>query len=357
MGNMKIAITADIHLKTRYETPERYHALENIFQQMRQMNISNLFIAGDLFDKEASNYYDFDSLCQNYPDIHITIIPGNHDPQIEKRFFTATNVEIIRKPVIKKGINGLNVLFIPYDLTRTIDEILTEFQYNNGLPERWILIGHGDYITKNKESNLYEPGVYMPISSKIINKYNPLRVILGHIHIYSEFGKVIYPGSPCGLDITETGKRRFIIYDTERDIVETRFVQTDILYFIESILIFPNIDEIEFLRKKLKQTIENWGLTPEELKKVKLRLIMKGYTKNLHELKNVIINLLKEQEISLYDADSLNISEVKVIKDIDVEKFSILDKVKQKVDELNLQSFKTSKDKILEKAMELIFGE
>ena len=28
---------------------------------------------------------------------------------------------------------------------------------------------------------------------------------------------VTYPGSPQGLDISETGKRRFIIYDTKTD--------------------------------------------------------------------------------------------------------------------------------------------
>ncbi|MCM8826890.1 MAG: metallophosphoesterase [Candidatus Omnitrophica bacterium] len=351
---MKVAITADIHLKTMTETPERFHALENIFQQLKQREISNLFIAGDLFDRESFNYNDLDELCRKYSDIYLTIIPGNHDLQIEKRFFTATNIEIIREPFIKE-IDELSFLFIPCDSTKTIDEVLTEFIRNNRLPERWILIGHGDYITRKRELNSYEPGFYMPVLSKTINKHNPLRVILGHIHKPSEFGKVIYPGSPCGLDITETGKRSFIIYDTLTDSVNRSFVQTDTIYLTISILVFPVEEEISSLRDKFNQMVKSWGLTEDELKKVKLRFTIKGWTNDLPKLKNGIIELLKSQGVSLYDTYGPNISKLKILRDIDSDRISILEKVRQKIDSLPLQSFLTSKDEILEEAMRLIF--
>lgn len=354
---MKVAVTADIHLKTQAETPERFNALENIFQQTKQRGISNLFIAGDLFDKDFFNYNDFESLCKKYPDIYVTIIPGNHDHQIEKKFFRETNnIEIVREPFIKK-IEGLSFLFIPYDSEKTIDEILTELNHDKKLPKKWVLISHGDYITTNKEVNLYEPGVYMPISSKTINKYNPLKVILGHIHKPSEFGKVIYPGSPCGLDITETGKRSFIIYDTKTNEIERPFVETGKIYFIESILIYPVEDEKELLRKKIDQLIKNWELSNEELQKVKLRLIIKGWTKDKNRLNNLIVDLLKEKNISLYDPDGPDFSEVKVVKDIEEERIFIFEKVKQKIENLQSQNFRTSKDKILEEALELILKE
>ncbi|MCJ7553236.1 MAG: metallophosphoesterase [Ignavibacteriaceae bacterium] len=351
---MKIAITADIHLKTKAETPERYNALEYIFKEIKQREIDELLIAGDTFNKEFSNYHDFNSLCEKYKGIRVTVIPGNHDPEIEKRFFTAGNLEIIDKPLIKE-IGGLNILFIPYVVAKTLDEVLTEYIHSNEIPDRWLLIGHGDYITANRQMNPYEPGFYMPVSSKTINKYNPLRVILGHIHKQSEHGKVIYPGSPCGLDITETGKRKFIIYDTIINSIETPLIQTDVIYFIESVLNLPIEDETEVLKNKIEQMITRWQLTPEEFDRVKLRLRFMGFTRNLDALKNFIIAHLKERCIHLYDPDALDLSSIQILKDIDEERISILNKVKAKIE--SLQSYGVLKDKILEGTMEIIFGE
>lgn len=352
---MKVGITADIHLKTRTETPERFNALENIFQQLRENKISYLFIAGDLFDKECYNYRDFEELCAKYSDIRLKIIPGNHDSQIEQKYFSVDNIEIIQKPSIEK-IDEVSFLFIPYKSIKSMDEVLTEFFSKNEKPEKWVLIGHGDYIAKERESNPYEEGLYMPISATIINKYNPLKVILGHIHKPSEFGRVIYPGSPHGLDINETGKRRFIIYDTEENNIKTLYVKTDKIYFVSSIVTFPFENEEELLEKRIDELIESWELSPEELNKVELRLEVKGWTNNKDQLKNTIINILQKKGISLYKSDKPDdsIKEVNVVKEINDIKISILKKVKEKIDSLQLQNFHTSKDKIMEKAMKLI---
>ena len=353
---MKIAVTADVHIKTLDETPERYVALESIFKEIQQKGIKYLLIAGDTFDKESSNYYDFNSLCERYKDIQVIVIPGNHDPEIEKRFFSGDNIEIINEPLIKK-INGLAVLFIPYIPLKTLDEVLTEYIHNKNLPERWVLIGHGDYITANRQMNSYEPGFYMPISSKTINKFNPIKVILGHIHKPSEYGKVFYPGSPCGLDITETGKRKFILYDTRTDIIERQSIQTGVIYIIETVLTFPFESETDLLRNKIDYMIEKWNLTAKELNRVKLRLKIIGYTRNLPNIKDFLIKYLEERHITLYDLDAPDLSSVLVMKDIDEEKISIFNKVKERVENLYLQNFGVSKDKILDRTMEIIFGD
>lgn len=353
---MKIAVTADVHLKTLDETPERYDALEIIFKEINQKGIKYLLIAGDTFDKEFSNYYDFNSLCGRYKDIKVIVIPGNHDPEIEKRFFSADNIKIINEPLVKE-IDGLAVLFIPFSKLKTLDEVLTEYIHNNNLPERWVLVGHGDYITANRQMNSYEPGFYMPISSKTINKFNPLRVILGHIHKPSEYGKVFYPGSPCGLDITETGKRKFILYDTRSDILSRKIIQTSVIYIIETVLTFPVESEIDLLRNKIDYMIEKWSLTEEELNRVKMRLKVLGFTRNLPNIKDFLIKYLKEKHITLNDSYGLDLSSVLVIKDIDEDRISIFDKVKEKVESLDLQNFGSSKDKVLDKTMEIIFGE
>ncbi|MCX8034397.1 MAG: metallophosphoesterase [Thermodesulfovibrio sp.] len=350
---MKIAITADVHLKTRDETPERYKALENIFQQIVNRDITNLIIAGDLFDKDFANYSEFDTSCKNFSEIKLTILPGNHDYQISNKFFTASNIEVINDIQIKE-LEGLAIAFIPYDSAKSIDEVLSEYAHREKLPERWILIAHGDYITGSRELNPYEPGFYMPLTSKSIIRYNPLRVFLGHIHKPSDFGRVIYPGSPCGLDITETGKRRFIIYDTGLDSVEQVFVQNEKIYFNESMLLLPFEEELQLLRRKIGKMIESWGLESEEIKRVILRLSLTGYITDLKETVNVLKNVISNYGIVLYEND-IDLSNIKLLQNIEQERLYLLEKVKEKIENLNSDKLIASKDKILEKSMELIF--
>ena len=45
---MKSAITADAHLKTYPESPERYHALRDIFEQSLAESVDVVVIIGDL---------------------------------------------------------------------------------------------------------------------------------------------------------------------------------------------------------------------------------------------------------------------------------------------------------------------
>ena len=59
---MKIAITADNHLRTREEHPERWLAFENILSQLDAAEIRHLVISGDLYDKEYDNYSEFDQI-------------------------------------------------------------------------------------------------------------------------------------------------------------------------------------------------------------------------------------------------------------------------------------------------------
>lgn len=352
---MKIAITADVHLKGKDETPERYKALEDILQQLKNRNIYYLIIAGDLFDRDFTNYSEFDSLCHKYSPINLLVIPGNHDYQIEQRFFTSSNVEIIKKVKIK-NIGGVALLFVPYEMAKSIDESLADYYHKEKLPEKWILIGHSDYITGNRDLNPYEPGFYMPLTTKSIARYNPLRVFLGHIHKPSDFGRVTYPGSPCGLDITETGRRRFLIYDTEADSIQTAFVQTEKIYFNEVLLLLPFEDENQFLEEKTKRMIESWQLNKEELNRVILRLSLTGYVSNLHETVKILKNLISNYGIAIYN-NEIDLSKIKLLKDIESERLYLFDKIRGKIENLNTDKLYVSEDKILEKTMEFVFKE
>ena len=68
---MKIAVTADVHLRGRDESPARYRALENVMEQSRGEGIGHVIGAGDLFDGEFRNYSDFEGLCRQYKDLQV----------------------------------------------------------------------------------------------------------------------------------------------------------------------------------------------------------------------------------------------------------------------------------------------
>jgi len=348
---MKIAFTSDLHLKTINETPERFSALEYIFQELKQTGIKHLIIAGDTFNKEANNYNDFNTLCLKYQSVTVTVLPGNHDPDISKKFFTAGNIEVIDKPEIKT-FDNFSLLFLPYDPAKTMDEALTEFAHNNALPERWLLTGHGDYCASNRQANPYEPGIYMPLSGAAINKFNPLKVILGHIHKPLESGRIVYPGSPCGLDINETGKRRFIIYYSGDNSFETLPVKTGVIFFNENIITFPVENEIHLIKESIDRMIAGWNLDPNEKSIVRLRLKITGFTRDINKLKNEISGYLDELNIKLYNDEEPDISEAGVIKDTYDERITLLERVRSKIEELHPDF---PKEKILDKAMKLIF--
>ncbi len=353
---MKIGITADLHLKSKDETPERYNALDKIVSYLHRKNINQLIIAGDLFDKEQYNYNDFDVFCKQHQNIIFYTIAGNHDAGIEQRYFSADNIKIITKPEIL-NFNSLNFLFVPYDFKKSMDETIDGFISNsnnfNDL-NGFVIVGHGDYISTVKIENIYETGVYMPLSSNIVNKYKPLQIFLGHIHKPSQLGKVWYSGSPYPLDINETGKKRFLTYDTLSNTVDSIDIDNDIIYFIEKILILPTDDELAYIDKTLEQMINNWQLSDVDINKVTLRLSLFGYTKDIYLLVSHIKNFIKNKEIKFYDTNEVNISNLKVIKNEDNERNEIFKEVRKKIDSLPNLDY-ADKDNILEKAMEIIF--
>ena len=148
---MKVAITADLHLKTKVENTERYNALINILDQLLSENINNLIIAGDLFEINSQNYSIFDELCKQkkYNQIEFFIIPGNHDSNIKSKYFTANNIKIFNEPtIIALGDPAINFFFVPYILNKPMGEIIASFK--DTLIGPWLLIGHGDYRSRCK---------------------------------------------------------------------------------------------------------------------------------------------------------------------------------------------------------------
>ena len=290
---MRIAVTADVHLRGEGENPERYNALENIFQQLTTAGIEKVIIAGDLFDKDYNNYSEFDQLCAKYEALELLIIPGNHDPHINKNVILGSNIEIFTEPTIVK-IDSLSFLFIPYKSGVNMGDEIAQMEDEID-QEEWILVGHGDFYggVQAPTPREDESGrMYMPLSRTNLQRFGPRTVFLGHIHKpHSPFDNVHYVGSPCGLDITETGHRKYLIYDTSTgEVQDDCVVKTDDLYFDESFLILPRDNEVELLGKEIEERIQSWEVSESDYQKVQLRVSATGFAKD----KNGISEALKQ---------------------------------------------------------------
>ncbi len=353
---MKIAITSDVHLKTKKESPERWNALRDILDKMLSENIKILIIAGDLFNEESQNYSDFDEFCRNpkYTGSHIKfyIIPGNHDPSIKQQYFTSDNITVFDKTTIfSLGEPPVTFSFIPYLPAKSMGEVLAENSKN--LSGTWILIGHGDYTAGLRNPNPYEPGIYMPISRNDIQYYNPAKIILGHIHKRINFGKVYYSGSPCGLDINETGKRSFLILNTGTLEISEKAIDTDFIFFNETLISLPTANEFDYMKKKIEDMIDSWNINKNELSKVIIRLKIKGYSSDRSRLFEVIKKTLKD--FTFYNHEEPDLTAVSIFND--PERITIVEKLKGEIEKLEWTDEIASKEDILEKALHKVLKE
>jgi len=353
---MKIAVTADVHLKTKEKSPERWNALSNILDKMLSEDIKTLFIAGDLFNKESQNYSEFDQFCKNTKytssQIKFYIIGGNHDPSIKQQYFTSDNIRVFDKSeIIKLGEPPAAFLFIPYLPAKPIGEVIAEYKEN--LPKLWILIGHGDYMAGLRDPNPYEPGIYMPLTRNDIQYYNPAKVLLGHIHKKINLGKVHYPGSPCGLDINETGKRSFLIINTGTLEVVEKVIDTDYIFFNETLISLPTANEFEYMERKIQEMVRKWNISKNEVPKVRIRLKIKGYTSNKNKLLEITKDVLKD--FTFYNHEKPDLTEVSIFND--PERMTIVEKLRNEIEKLKWDNEITSKEDILEKALHIILKE
>jgi len=194
----------------------------------------------------------------------------------------------------------------------------------------------------------------MPLTRSDLERYQPGRVFLGHIHAPSD-GPVFYPGSPCGLDITETGLRRFLIYDPQTNTVESREIDTDFLYQQCSIFVMPVEDEAESVRQIANEIKRKWNIREKDRAKTRIRVQASGYTRNKSEL---FALLLQEFEAYPFYKNETPILD-KVSVTIDENRIKIAQLVKDRIDtmELNPSPDEPDRDQILMEAFQLVFKE
>jgi exonuclease SbcD len=286
-NGMKIAVTADCHVTSAREHPERLRAFTSILNRMSEEGINTLVVAGDWMDASFSNVSELDRLFRHAPakDIRILAVPGNHDPRLTRKAFTVSNVEVITEPgVVRIDPEGMPLVMLPFRKDSTMGDGLTAAGPKGLPPHGWILIGHGDWIEGLSVPNLLEPGVYMPLTRVDVETHKPAVVILGHIHKPLDHAILHYPGSPCPLDISETGRRRFLVLDLSEGTVISRPVESEVLYFDESLVVLPLDDSFEHVQAEIASRISSWGLSEDERKKCRIRVRVNGYTSDKKEL-------------------------------------------------------------------------
>ncbi len=352
---MKIAITADIHLTTKKEHPERWKTFENILDDISEKNINKIIICGDLFNENYRNYSEFDKLTSKYNNIDFFIIPGNHDPNISEKTITGRNVTIYTEPeIVSFNDSDYSFFFLPYKPKITMGQQFVSYQ-DDLKPREWALITHGDWADSIRTPNPIEPGVYMPLSRKDITDYKPVLTILGHIHkpLDDTGYNVHYVGSPCGLDITETGRRRYLILDTKSLDLEHVNVDSEVIYFDETINIWPMENEEDYLKNQIELIKEKWNLTPKEKEKAKIRIKVKGYSSNIRKLKEICDDVFID--FSFWYDKGVDISEVSSSENYDLLKIS--ERVRERINEIDLEKKdgEPTKNDIIFKALQAIY--
>jgi DNA repair protein SbcD/Mre11 len=349
---MRVAMTADVHLAPGDAYPERADALGEIFRQLAGEGIEDLIIAGDLFDRVTRDYSDFEQVCRLYPLIRKHLIPGNHDPLINGRNISCPCVSVYTDPQLVE-IGGLPFLLIPYREGVSMGAVVADVAET--LPrDRWVLVGHGDLHGGSAGTNPYEQGTYMPLSMQDIRRFTPWRVLLGHIHLPMDDGKVHYPGSPCGMDITEQGRRRFLILDTETGEVESRLIRTSVIYFSEEFLILPGDEEIARLQRDIRNRMEAWGLEPGERGKVTIRIAARGYSSDRNRVGEVLAEGFSG--FRTHREEGMDLS--RLLASDDVQLNAVAERTRQVVEALEWPwgGREPLKDAVMEAALRVIYG-
>lgn len=353
---MRVAITADLHLTTWQEHPERFNALGNILAEMERLGAADLIVAGDIFDASQNNYGELEALCRDpkYRGVHFHFIRGNHDCRFGRSAVVSKNVTIYEAPaLICIGDADCPFLFVPYEPARTMGERLAEFQ-GQLPPDRWILIGHGDWSGQLRTRNECEPGVYMPLTQRDIQLFRPAHAVLGHIHAPIDLAPVHYPGSPCPMDITETGRRRFLIYDTSHRSITPVTIPSDVIYFNETFTVLPLEDDLTHLEGAIRQRIASWDLSDDECDKVQIRVRVRGYCADRLGLQERLGASLSR--FRLHKDEPPDITEVSIAAP---GQALLAQRVQERIMEIDISGMAHSPDRddIVLAALKLVYGE
>jgi len=279
---LRIAVTADLHLRAISETPMRFRALEEILKSMSESKIALLVIAGDLFDQDVRDYSDFEALAgrPEFAGIRMLAIPGNHDPGLRQNHFTLRNMRVIQSPTVLRLSEGDRALaMIPYGSAPTFSDAMAKLSTQSVSGS--ILIGHGDFVAgRAVRPNPYESGFYMPLTRRDLDAGHLPMAVLGHIHSPISFGDVHYPGSPCPVDRSETGMRSYLQLDLATGGPQRTFLHPGLLFLSERVAVVPGPGEVRLVKESLSGLAARNGIPETDRDAVQVSLELVGFAES-----------------------------------------------------------------------------
>lgn len=351
---MRVAISADLHLTRREDHPERFEALEDILRQCGQAGVQALVLAGDLFDQSLQNYGEFEAAYQEAadPELQVVILPGNHDAELTSAALSSEGLAVIQEPQLMPLGPELQLLLVPYAQDKTMGEAIAPFA-DQLPPDRWILIGHGDWAQGLRSPDPYEPGVYMPLTKADLEAHRPAKTLLGHIHRPHDGPLVHYVGSPCPMNINETGLRRFLIYDGDTHELESVTVNSSRLYFNETFVMLPVDDEIGYLQDLIARRVAAWALPADWQDRVQVRVQVSGYTRDKSRVRQAVEEAFANYQF--YEEEGPDLSELSHTADFERDHIAV--QVKEWIENLEWRQgpAEPSVDEIMVQALKAIY--
>jgi hypothetical protein len=154
--------------------------------------------------------------------------------------------------------------------------------------------------------------------------------------------------------IDETGRRRFLIIDTETGAVKSQTVASDVIFFNEAFTILPVRDEAAYLKNQIVSRIKSWGLEDREYPKVRLQVKVSGYTADKRALHTIVKESFRG--FAFHRDQEPDLSEVGIAEDIN--RAEIANQVSSWIEKLDWQPAADQPDKpqILLEALHVIYG-
>lgn len=337
---MKILHLADIHLNAKFHSKSlnmknyyknmRKEALIKAFHYAMSHDVKVIIIAGDFLDHSNLDYVYEKFLIKEFSKvltsgISVFYTPGNHDPSSElnwtrdlekfTNFYMFSNdfpeIKTLMDEVGNRKINFVGCGHLVKNESRNLVALYPVKDDD----DIWIGIAHTS-VVGHKESEA--KAKYMPTTLETLKQKKYDYFALGHIHKRQFLAdNIAYSGSIEPLDISEVGPRGGIEIEVLKNHLNFNLVNFNISTMVQRSMNIDGIDTFYDLEKFILDSFLNEGW---QANSTVLRIFLKGRSSLYHDLKNVeILSVLENQIRETLDVLALEIevSDVHVAFDIE----------------------------------------
>lgn len=210
---MKILAIGDLHCRPQY-LKDFLIAKEEILKTIKDVNPNLVVLLGDTLHNHSQVHtdalnavHDFILELAKVPNLLTYMLIGNHDYRSNSEFCTTNHpfnafknyVNVVDYPVLK-GINGINIAFMPYVPPGRFKEAI------NLLPNK------PNLIFAHQEFKGADYGI---ISTHGDDWNEDIPVISGHIHDKQSIGNVLYVGTPYMTTFGESEDKTVLLLDID----------------------------------------------------------------------------------------------------------------------------------------------